>query len=78
MHLLADLLDHLAWADARTLAAIRTLPEDSPARGRAARLYAHVAAAEHVWCARLEGRAPAHPVWPELPLDDVAARAGAS
>jgi uncharacterized damage-inducible protein DinB len=41
------------------------------------RLYAHLAAAAHVWLARLEGRTPEHPVWPDLPLDaarDLAAR----
>lgn len=63
------LFDHLAWADARTLAAIGTLDVAAPERAEAARLYAHLAAAEHVWCSRLQGRAPQHAVWPELPLE---------
>lgn len=77
MTMLATLLDHLAWADAEAAAAIATLPEGGGERAQATRLYAHLAAAAHVWLARLEGRTPAHPVWPDLPLDvarDLAAR----
>jgi uncharacterized damage-inducible protein DinB len=66
---LLRLFDHLAWADARALSAIETLPEASAERVQAARLYAHHAAAAHVWLARLEGRAAEHPVWPDLALE---------
>ena len=67
--MLVTLLDHVAWADAQAVAALRALPEGSPERAQASRLYAHLAAAAHVWHARLEGRAPEHPVWPELTLE---------
>ena len=67
--MLVTLLDHVAWADAQAVAALRALPEGSPERAQATRLYAHLAAAAHVWHARLEGRVPEHPVWPELTLE---------
>lgn len=72
---LTTLFDHVAWADAQALAALRTLPASSPEHAQAARIYAHLAAAEHVWLARLEGRTPAYPVWPDLALDQAAALA---
>lgn len=72
---IALMLDHVAWADARAVGALRTLPEDSRERAEAMRLYAHLAAAAHVWHARLEGRTPRHPVWPELALEDAVALA---
>jgi uncharacterized damage-inducible protein DinB len=73
--MLLTMLEHMAWADARTHAAVAALPEGSAERARATRLYAHLAAAEHVWLSRLEGRAPEHPVWPELSLADAGALA---
>src|SRR5688500_71136 len=81
MSLLPTMLDHLAWADARARATVRAL--DAHAAGsrecaQARRLYAHLAAAEHVWLARLEGRTPAHPVWPDLAPDAAEALADAS
>ena len=75
MSILLTLLDHVAWADARAHAAIRTLDADRPERAPATRIYAHLAAAEHVWLARLEGRTPAYPVWPDLSLDEAEALA---
>lgn len=78
MSTLLTLLDHAAWADALAHDAIRTLPDDSPERARAVRLYAHLAAAEHVWLARLEGHPPAHAIWPEMSLDAAAALAASS
>jgi uncharacterized damage-inducible protein DinB len=66
------LCDHLAWADARTLNALRAMhapPLD------ALRLYGHLVAAEHVWLARIEGRNPDGPAWPALGLEDCAALA---
>lgn len=77
MSVLLSLLDHAAWADSLARAAIEGLP-DGDERGRAVRLYAHLAAAEHVWLSRLEGRTSAHPVWPDLSLADAAALAGYS
>jgi uncharacterized damage-inducible protein DinB len=67
--MLPTLFDHMAWADAEAVAALRTLPDASAQRAQAVRLYAHLAAAAHVWLARVEGRAPEYPVWPELPLE---------
>jgi uncharacterized damage-inducible protein DinB len=69
MNIHLSLLDHVLWADARAHASILGLDPASPERAHATRLYAHLAAAEHVWLARLEGRAPAHAVWPDLSLE---------
>lgn len=75
MTTLQTLLDHVTWADAEAVAAIATLPEASAERAQATRLYAHLGAAAHVWLARLEGRTPEHPVWPDLSLDTARALA---
>jgi uncharacterized damage-inducible protein DinB len=72
MDQIRTLFAHLAWADAEALAALKAADEP-PAR--AVRLYAHVAAAEHVWLSRLRGRAPRVAVWPELDLEQAAALA---
>ena len=64
------LYDHMAWADSRTLNALRAMhaaPLD------ALRLYGHLLATEHVWLARVEGREPEFPAWPALGLDECAA-----
>lgn len=76
--MLIALYDHLAWADARALEALRAMPAGAPETARALTIYAHVAAAAHVWASRLEGRAPAHPVWPTLTLDQATALAAES
>ena len=60
-----SLLDWMAWADRRTIAAVAACPE---AQAEALPLVAHLMAAEHVWLARLEGRSPRLPVWPTLTL----------
>ena len=75
--MLTSLYDHLAWADARALAALREMPQGAAA-DQALTTYAHIAAAEHVWLARLEGRTPMHPVWPSLSVDEAAALAAES
>ncbi len=69
MRHLTKLISHLAWADDRVLAALRsaTAP-DAACLG----LFAHVLAAEHVWLARLKGETPRHPVWPGLTLEQCA------
>jgi uncharacterized damage-inducible protein DinB len=77
MTILLSLLDHAAWADAEAADVIDSLPE-SAARAQATRLYAHLAAAAHVWLLRLEGRTPAHPVWPDLSLEAARALAAES
>ena len=76
--MLTSLLDHVAWADAQAVAALRTLSDESAERAQATRLYAHLAGAAHIWLARLEGRTPEHPVWPELTLEAATALATAS
>ena len=63
------LFAHLTWADRGTL---RALQAAEPPPARAVALYAHILAAEHVWLARLTGRVPAHPVWPDLSVAESA------
>ncbi|MGZ8379882.1 MAG: DinB family protein [Gemmatirosa sp.] len=67
---LLSLLDHLRWADERARESLQSLPPESPRTEKARALYAHTAAAEHVWLARLEDRAPEHAVWPALSLGE--------
>ena len=63
---LTALLDHLAWADARVLSALRDAPGSDP---RSLELFAHVLGAEHVWLSRIRGTAPRVAVWPALTLE---------
>jgi uncharacterized damage-inducible protein DinB len=72
MNTLLALMDHVMWADAQAVAAIASIDAARAERAQATRLYAHVAGAEHIWLSRLEGRRPAHPVWPELSLEEAA------
>jgi uncharacterized damage-inducible protein DinB len=62
---LERMLHAMTWADAQLLSAIKAHPaiqtETLP-------LFGHVLAAEEVWLARLEMRAPACAVWPTLSL----------
>ena len=60
------LVDHLAWADDRVLASLRSATAPDPS---CLELFAHVLAAEHVWLARLKGETPRHTVWPALSLE---------
>jgi uncharacterized damage-inducible protein DinB/RimJ/RimL family protein N-acetyltransferase len=53
---------HLFWADERFVDALASA--DPPVQ--VIELMAHVFAAEHVWLARVQGRTPSVPVWPEL------------
>ncbi len=68
--MLASLFAHLRWADERALASIERMPQNTVERDRAVAIYAHLAAAEHIWLARLEGRMPVHPVWPGLSITE--------
>ncbi len=70
---LSTLLAHLRWADHRVLDALRA-SNGQPTQAR--QLYAHVLGAEETWLSRLEGRAAALAVWPELDVDECAAWAG--
>lgn len=73
MSIWPSLFDHAMWADAQILSAIATLPAGSTARADAERIYAHLAAASHVWLSRLDRRAPEHAVWPTLSLEQAGA-----
>lgn len=73
--MLVPMFDHLAWADALAHEALAALPAGAPQHDRARRIAAHLAASEHVWLARLEGRTPAHTPWPELTLAEAIALA---
>ncbi len=61
------MLQSMAWADQKILAALR----DHPAvQAEALPLFAHLLAAEHVWLCRLEQREARLPVWPQLTLSE--------
>ncbi|MDQ3997072.1 MAG: DinB family protein [Gemmatimonadota bacterium] len=64
---LRRLFDHMAWADARAVAALR---KAAVASELAHSELAHILGAEHVWLARLEGRPATVAVWPELSVDE--------
>ena len=61
------LVDHMKWADAAALDALRTSPGPEP---RALTLYAHILGAEAVWLARIHGRPSDVPVWPSVSVDE--------
>jgi uncharacterized damage-inducible protein DinB len=63
---LLQLVNHMRWADERTLDSLSRI---DPPPADVLELMAHVAAAEHVWLTRLDGRLPVHPVWPVLDLE---------
>lgn len=62
----------MAWADRLAREAIERIPVGSEARARAERLYAHIAAAEHAWLARIRDRPARYEGWPQLDLDAAA------
>lgn len=70
---LSRLFDHLEWADARILEALRRSPDP-----RALEIYAHILGAEHVWLSRLRGTKPDVAVWPQLTVDACASLAAAN
>ena len=59
------LIDWMAWADCRTIAAVAGCPTG---QAEALPLLSHLLAAEHVWLARLERRTPRLAVWPTLSI----------
>lgn len=61
---------HLRWADSQALGALRA-SNGQPTQAR--QLYAHVLGAEETWLARVEGRAPALAVWPDLDVEQCVA-----
>lgn len=64
------LFDHLEWADARIVEALRISPEP-----RALEIYSHILGSEHVWISRLRGQPPKLAVWPALTIDACASLA---
>lgn len=70
--LLARLVAHVRWADARTAASLRVL-HDPPAD--AVRLFAHVARAEGGRLAHVRGERTDPHFGPDLPLDEAAVEA---
>lgn len=75
--LLRRLIDHMRWADEVTATALAEvmIGGDRPELGDATRLYAHIAAAEHLWLSRIEATPPTVAVWPALSLDEARALA---
>ena len=69
---LRRLVDHLQWADAAALEALRASPGSD---ARALTFYSHILGAEAVWLARIDGRPSDVAVWPTLSLDEAAALA---
>lgn len=59
--LLLRLLGHMRWADSLVADAL-----DAHQDPDAVRLFAHIAAVEHLWYSRIHARAPEVAVWPTL------------
>ena len=72
--LLLSLVGHMRWADAIVA---ESLQGEANADSEAARLFAHIAAAEHLWFARIQSRAPDYPVWPDAMTPSQAAAVAA-
>lgn len=72
---LLRMYQHMAWADARSLATLRAVP-DAPMQ--ALNLYAHILAAEHIWLRRIDGVVHLYDVWEPINLDDCARLAQAN
>jgi uncharacterized damage-inducible protein DinB len=71
MHnILLNLIGHMRWAD--TLVA-NTLTANAQPPADALRLFAHIAAVEHLWYSRIQGVPAAHAVWPTLSATDALA-----
>src|SRR5262247_3933491 len=68
---LKRLIQHLEWADAAALEALRS----NGTEARALTIYSHVLGAEAVWLARLAGRPSDVAVWPVLSLEQAASLA---
>ncbi len=66
---------HDSWANALIITALGELP--TPPAG-AVREMAHVLGAHETWLARIEHRVPLTPVWPDLPLEELAPLAAAN
>ena len=66
MHnILLNMIGRMRWADALVADAL-----NAQANADAQRLFAHIAAVEHLWYSRIQGVPVAHAVWPDLSPDD--------
>lgn len=70
--IIRSLLDHMEWADAKVLDALRASPGIDP---HAHEQFAHVLGAAAIWLSRIEGVKSPVPVWPQLTLDECASLA---
>lgn len=70
--IIRSLLDHMEWADAKVLDALRASPGLDP---HAQEQFAHVLGAAAVWLSRIEGVRSPVAVWPQLTLDECASLA---
>ncbi len=64
-NLLERLVAHMRWADDIVA---ETLLRHDPPQPDSLRLFAHIAAAEHLWYARIRGETPRLSVWPALTI----------
>jgi uncharacterized damage-inducible protein DinB len=62
---LQSLAAHMRWADQRTIAGYRTLPDG---RADALRWIGHIAGSEHMWLSRIAGMEARLAVWPDLDI----------
>jgi uncharacterized damage-inducible protein DinB len=69
--LLQRLVAHMRWADALVAEALAAPQPDA----ESVRLFAHIAAAEHLWHSRIQRIPPEHAVWPALSVTQAAALA---
>lgn len=69
---LLNLMQHMRWADDLIADA---LTRDPPAGDDVVALFAHIAAVEHLWYARIQDRPPAIAVWPSLTVEQARALA---
>ena len=63
--MLTRLVEHLIWADDRTIASIATVPSPDPSL---LRFQGHILGSQATWIARILGEHSSVPIWPELDL----------
>jgi len=67
---LLRLVDHMRWADGLVADALVGQTKLDNDTAEAVRLFAHIAAVEHLWYARILGEAPRYAVWPTLSSEE--------
>jgi uncharacterized damage-inducible protein DinB len=75
LSLLDRLIDHLEWANMRVVEGLATSSGSDP---RALDYFAHIVGCEHRWLTRIDGREPAHAIWPKLSVEECAELARAN